>query len=165
MKKIVYTAFLTLIGISVIAQPVDPITGFRDMYWGYSLDEAMEDMSLTLEYQNGKIKTFISPTDSHEIGTVKLNEIYYFFHDDAGFFKITLSGNASNNEEMDAILKNRLGKKYERILNPTHSHLMWEIGDVTADYRQQRSEDFSLTLRSEAIADYKREMNDVITDF
>jgi hypothetical protein len=165
MKKIVLTTILTLTGIALVAQNIDPITGFRDMKWGVSLDEATQAMSLTLENQNGKIKTFISPTDNHEIGTVKLEEIYYFFHNEAGFFKLALSGNAKDNDEMDAILKNRLGKNFERILNPTHSHQIWEIGDVTANFRQQRSEDFSLTLRSEVIADYKKEMNEVISDF
>lgn len=165
MRNIVFMTIFSFIAISVSAQNIEPINGFRDMSWGASLDEAMPKLSLTLKNEHGPVKTFISPNDSHQLGTVNLREIYYYFHKEAGFFKVVLSGDEKDNDDMDAILKNRLGKKFERLISPTHSNLIWEIGDVTANYRQQFSQDFSLSLRSEVIADYKKEMNEVITDF
>lgn len=159
--KVILVLLLTL----TVAIGQDPIEGFRDMKWGTSIDKAKEMMDLNEQEVNGPVTIYASPTDSHALGSLTLKEIYYFFHDEAGFYKVVLSGNGNENEEMDAILKNRLGRDYENIVNPSHTHKIWKVGDVMADYKEQLSKDFSFTIRSEAIADYEASRNKKITDF
>ncbi|WP_235297412.1 hypothetical protein [Portibacter marinus] len=161
-----YTTLLILVMASAaFINAQDPIEGFRDMKWGTSFEKADEMMDLSKQETNGKIEIYASPTDSHQLGTVELKEIYYFFHKDAGFFKIVMSGNESENEEMGAILKNRLGLDYDTVMDPSHSHNIWVVDDVTVVYKQQLSKDFIVSIRSEAIANYKKSLNQTITDF
>lgn len=153
----------------IFSQDVDPVLGFRGLEWGEQMSNGtfneISNPEFTTTEDLDKVKIVKLINDDYTIGTATLNDIIYFFHDDAGFFKYTLVGNAENSDEMDAILENRLGKNYEYAIQSTETYKIWNIGDVRVEFRKQRSQDFYVTITSDAIAKWQIDMNETINDF
>lgn len=161
--------YFFLLTFNVTGQDVRPVEGFRNIEWGMSVDEikleAEDDPIFNLVQEYSNIKVYTTVEDDHTVGTVNLDEILYYFHDEAGFFKFVLSGNSDQNEEMDALLKNRFGNNFNNYIHEPHSHMIWDINGVIVNYREQVSEDFVLTVISDQIQKFRSEQNQNIDDF
>jgi hypothetical protein len=163
-------ALLFILCTSILqGKEIDPTEGLRGLTWGEKIPYANfrnnENPEFTITENLGKINLAQLINDDYTIGTVTLNEIIYFFHDDAGFFKYMLVGNAENSDDMDAILKNRLGKDYEYTVQSTETYKVWTLGDVRMEFRKQKSKDFYVTITSADLAQWQISMNKTINDF
>ena len=166
---IILISTILLSSLYVSGQEINPIEGFRGLEWMTAMEEAsfetMEDPYFNDVEVLGSVHVYSIPDDIQKLGTAELSEILYFFHENAGFFKVMLVGKPGFSEEMEAILENRLGKQYEYFINSTETHKIWNIGDVMVDYRKQRSQDFDVTITSTAISQWQEDKNETINDF
>lgn len=170
LRSIFYFLMMILPAGHLFAQNFDPITDFRGLEWGTPVEAAtlgdMEAPDFDLVATVGQRQTYQLANDDLKIGTVLLEKIYYFFHEEAGFYKVILVGQSNQNDEMDALLVNRLGDKFETLLNATNAHMIWSSKNgVYVDYEEQMSEDFSLTIESDTLRSYLRGKNRSIDDF
>lgn len=165
-----YCILLLLSAGQLSAQDFDPITDFRGLEWGTPVEEAMlgheKAPDFDLVATVGQRQTYQLANDDLKIGTVLLEKIYYFFHEEAGFYKVIFVGQSNQNDEMDALLVNRLGDGFETLLDATNAHMIWSgKNGVYVDFEEQMSEDFSLTIESDTLRNYLTGKNQSIEDF
>lgn len=174
MKKQLLTNILIFIfSISLFSvngqDEIKPIDDFRGIAWGtMKKDAKFKDGTEPVwspVTETATISIYTATNDDNNIGSVELEDVFYYFHNEAGLYKVIIKGLGSQNDEMDAMLKRRLGSDFRNVYNSTNAHMIWEMDDMIVDYMEHFSKDFQLTIESNAIAEAKAKMNRNIEDF
>lgn len=147
---------------------IKPITDFRDIYWGSSLDSTyrgFNKVEFKFEKEMKFEKFYTIEGDIMEIGSVSLKKIYYVFDKENRFFKVLLEGDKKDIQAMSFILDFKYGKPLNAEKTDEIEYSEWLIKGIKvllAEYSVNKFE-VLFTNNIEAVENYKK--NTHVDDF